>query len=178
MSSPTPEFQVFLSYGRPDAETVQTVHQMLRASGVTVWMDVENLRGGEEWRSAIKKALRSSQLVVIFLSRQIVAREGYLHEEILEALEVSRQKPLGRIFLIPVRIDNCPIHERLEQFHCVNLFAENGRARLLKEIEECRQAYRPPLSIGGGSGDAVEVPRWYRSPTTRTKRKHPAGCSC
>jgi hypothetical protein len=119
---------------------------MLRASGVTVWMDVENIRGGEEWRSAIKKALRSSQLVLVFLSRRIVTREGYLHEEILEALEVSRQKPPGRIFLIPVRIDNCPIHERLEQFHCVSLFAENGRVRLLKQIQECRQTYRAPLS--------------------------------
>lgn len=142
MSSPTPEFQVFLSYARPDAETVQTVHQMLRASGVTVWMDVENLRGGAEWRCAIKKALRSSQLVLVFLSKQIVAREGYLHEEILEALEVSRQKPPGKIFLIPVRIDNCPIHERLEQFHCVSLFAENGPARLLRQIQECHRRYR------------------------------------
>jgi hypothetical protein len=115
---------------------------MLRASGITVWMDVENIRGGEEWRCTIKKALRSSQLVLVFLSKRIVSREGYLHEEILEALEVSRQKPPGRIFLIPVRIDNCLIHERLEQFHCVSLFAENGRARLLKQIQECHQRYR------------------------------------
>ena len=145
MSNPAPEFQVFLSYGRPDAETVLTVCQMLRASGITVWMDVENMRGGEEWRSAIRKALRSSQLVLIFLSKQIVTREGYLHEEILEALEVSRQKPPGTIFLIPVRIDSCPIDERLERFHCVSLFAENGRARLLKQIQECRQTHRARL---------------------------------
>jgi len=146
MSNPAPEFQVFFGYGRSDARAVQPVYQMLRALGVTVWMDVESIRGGEEWRSAIRKALRSSQLVLVFLSKQIVTREGYLHEEILEALEVSRRKPPGRIFLIPVRIDSSPMHERLEQFHCISLFAENGRARLLKQILECRQTYRACLS--------------------------------
>ncbi len=35
---------------------------------------------GEEWDLAIKRALRTSQLVIVFLSNSAVSREGYLQD--------------------------------------------------------------------------------------------------
>jgi hypothetical protein len=141
MSTPAPQFQVFLSYSRLDSRIVRGFHRRLLARGITVWMDVENILGGEDWRTAIRNAIRGSQLMLIFLSRKVVAREGYLQYEILEALDESRRKPPGQIFLIPVRLDDCAIHPRLEPFQCASLATEHARKRLLRQIEECRQLY-------------------------------------
>lgn len=141
MSNLAPPFQVFLSYGRPDAQIVHSFYRTLLSSGVTPWMDVESIAGGEDWQTAIKNAIKRSQLVLIFLSKSVISREGYLQDEILEALEVSRKKPPGQVFLIPVRLDDCPIHPRLAPFQCVNLLAENAGMRLLQQIQGYRRAY-------------------------------------
>jgi hypothetical protein len=141
MPNVTPPFQVLLSYGRPDALIVKSFYRTLLASGVTVWIDVENIRGGEDWQAATKKAIRRSQLVLIFLSKNVVSREGYLQAEILDALEIARRKPPEEVFLIPVRLDDGPIHPRLEQFHCVSFFAPNAIPRLIRQIAECRQTF-------------------------------------
>jgi hypothetical protein len=135
------QFQVFLSYGRADASIVRAFYRTLQASGICVWMDVENIQGGEEWQMAIKKALSRSQLVLIFLSNQVIEREGYLQDEILEALEIQRKKPPGQIYLVPVRLDDCVIHPRLEQFHCISLCTETGSERLIQQIQEARLTY-------------------------------------
>jgi TIR domain len=140
-------FQVFLSYGRPDIRAVQRFYRMLVGAGIAAWMDVENIRCGEEWELAIKRALRDSQLVLVFLSRNSVTRAGYLQNEILEAVEVSKRKPPGGIFLIPLLLDDCPIHPHLERFHCVSLVERGGWERVFTEIRGCQREYLARHSI-------------------------------
>lgn len=135
-------FQVFLSYARPDVATVQAFYRRLQSAGIAVWMDVESIRAGEEWDLAIKRALRTSQLVIVFLSNSAVSREGYLQTEILEVLELSKRKPPGEVFLIPVRLDDCPIHPRLEHFHCVSLLDSDAWVRLFYQVLECHRRYQ------------------------------------
>jgi hypothetical protein len=135
MSDAAVEFQVFLSYGRSDVRVVRDFYRKLRAVGIGAWMDVESIRAGEEWDLAIRRALRESQLVLIFLSKTAVSREGYLQKEILEAIEVAKRKPPGVIFLIPLRLDDCPLHPRLEQFHCASLIDQHDWARLVMQIQ-------------------------------------------
>jgi hypothetical protein len=135
-------FQLFLSYGRADARAAQVYYRKLSAAGFTVWMDVESIRAGEDWELAIKRALRQSQLVLIFLSKTVVSQEGYLHKEILEATDIAKRKPPGSVFLIPVMLDDCSIHEHLEPFQCVSLLVDGGWERLLGHIQECQDKYR------------------------------------
>jgi TIR domain len=150
MSDATVGFQVFLSYGRSDVRIVRDFHRKLRAAGIDAWMDVESIRAGEEWELAVKRALRESQLVLIFFSKNSMSREGYLQKEILEAIEVSKRKPPGGIFLIPLRLDDCPLHPRLEQFHCMSVLEEGDWVRLLMEI----QRLKVRSSMGSGTGQA------------------------
>jgi hypothetical protein len=40
---------VFLSYAREDSESARKIAQALRASGIEVWFDEDELRGGDAW---------------------------------------------------------------------------------------------------------------------------------
>src|SRR5262245_27430944 len=109
-------FQVFVGYGREDVGPVSEFYHALCASGTEAWMDIYALRAGEEWQLAIREALRASQLALLFLSRRTYMRSGYLHTEIHEGVELARTRPPGQIFLLPVLLDRCPIHPRLQPF--------------------------------------------------------------
>lgn len=50
------------------------------------------------------------------------------------ALDAADEKPEGKIFLIPARLEECTIPDRLKQLHCVDLFDLNGYERLLKAL--------------------------------------------
>ena len=132
-------FQVFLSYGRPDMRAVHTVFEKLQSAGIPAWMDIENIRAGDDWRTAIRAAIRGSQLVLVFLSRRVIAREGHLQDEILYALEIQRRKPPGMNFIVPVGLDDCPPHPRLEHLHCMRLSGSDDLHRLIRQIEEARR---------------------------------------
>ena len=44
---------VFLSYASQDAEVVQRIANVLRAAGVEVWFDKDELTGGDAWDAKI-----------------------------------------------------------------------------------------------------------------------------
>jgi len=49
---------VFVSYAREDTASAQRIADALRAFGVEVWFDQNELRGGEQWDEKIKKQIR------------------------------------------------------------------------------------------------------------------------
>ena len=88
---------------------------------------------GDDWKIAISKAIRKCEYFIALLSSKSVSKEGYVHKEIREALERLDSFPNSKIFILPVRIDECePDHERLKDLHWADLFPsyDNG----LKEI--------------------------------------------
>jgi len=56
--------------------------------------------------------------------------------EIIEIIEVCKRKPAVKVLLIPIMLNDCPIHERLERFQCFNLSTENPWERLLDTLQE------------------------------------------
>lgn len=130
---------VFLSYARSDASLVKDVYIKLSDAYVNVWMDTEDILPGEEWELAIDTALKRSQLVLVFISNNSVTRDGFLQKEINTAIEVWKEKAPGSIYLIPVRLEDCPIHQRLSKFHWVDIFVDSGWSKLLKQMGDLKQ---------------------------------------
>jgi len=50
-----PSHTVFLSYASQDAEAAQKICEALRASGVEVFLDQSELRGGDAWDHKIRR---------------------------------------------------------------------------------------------------------------------------
>ena len=57
-SSPSPASgAVFLSYASQDAETVRRIGEALRAAGIEVWFDQNELGGGDAWDAKLRKQI-------------------------------------------------------------------------------------------------------------------------
>ena len=59
---------VFVAYARQDAAVVQQVVTGLERAGVKTWLDVDELRPGQQWDAAIGEALRSAIGILVFVS--------------------------------------------------------------------------------------------------------------
>jgi hypothetical protein len=116
---------------------VRKLYYRLLASGVEPWLDEENLLPGQDWRYEITKAVRESNIVIVCLSRTSVSKPGFVQKEIKYALDVADEKPEGSIFLIPARLEECSLPDRLSGKQWVDLFQENGFERLLKSLQTC-----------------------------------------
>ena len=53
-----PLHAVFLSYASQDQAAAQRICEALRAAGIEVWFDQNELRGGDAWDRKIRRELR------------------------------------------------------------------------------------------------------------------------
>jgi outer membrane protein assembly factor BamD (BamD/ComL family) len=126
--------KVFLCHASGDKAPVRDLYRRLVAEGVDAWLDQEKLMPGQDWQLEIPRAVREADVVVVCLSNNSVTKEGYVQKEIKFALDSAKEKPEGTIFLIPVRLDDCPVPERLKRWQWVDLFESNGYERLMRSL--------------------------------------------
>lgn len=109
---PSPTGAVFLSYASEDAEAASRICESLRAIGITVWFDKDELRGGDVWDQQIRDRIHDCRLFIPVISANTERRdEGYFRREWGMAVERTRDMSEKRAFLLPVVIDDT--HERV-----------------------------------------------------------------
>jgi hypothetical protein len=129
--------RVFISYARADTEVANRLYNDLKLSGLDPWLDTESLLGGQNWRIAVKEAIKNSRYFIPLLSSNSVEKIGYVQREFKEALELLKEFPQSKIFVIPVRIDDCMVNdEKLSELHIIDLFSdwEQGIQKILKSM--------------------------------------------
>ena len=126
--------RIFLCHSSGDKKVVRQLYYRLRADDFDPWLDEENLEAGQDWEREIRKAVRNSEVVIVCLSHGSITKTGYIQKEIKFALDVADQQPENTIFLIPVKLEECNVPERLSQWQWVNLFEEQGYNRLLRSL--------------------------------------------
>lgn len=128
--------KIFLCHSSGDKAAVRDLYQRLRVEDFIPWLDEENLLPGQKWQQEIPKAVRASDVVIVCLSRNAINKAGYMQKEITFALDVADEQPEGSIFLIPLKLEECVVPERLTPWHWVNLFEEKGFERLMRALQE------------------------------------------
>lgn len=127
--------RVFLCHASGDKPAVIKLYEQLIKDGIDAWLDKEKLIAGQDWQFEIPKAVRNSDVVIVCLSSQSVTKEGFVQKEIKLALDAADEKPDGTIFIVPARLENCEVPERIGRFHWVDLFSEDGYERLIKALQ-------------------------------------------
>ena len=122
--------RVFLCHSSGDKPAVRSLYKKLGQDNFRPWLDEEDLIPGQDWAVEIARAVRASDIVVVCLSRSSITKEGFVQKEIRQALDVADEKPEGAIFIIPLRLEDCEVPERLRRWHWVNLFDSNGYDKL------------------------------------------------
>lgn len=147
MSSRKRVLQVFLNYASPDRQRVLDLYQYLTENGVNAWIDVKDLLGGQKWEHEIQKVIKRSDIVLVCMSKASIGKDGYVQKEIRFALEKAQEKPEGKVYIIPVRLESCRAPDELRTYQWVDLFKENGSSKLLEALITHAKQMRLELSL-------------------------------
>jgi hypothetical protein len=132
--------RVFLCHSSGDKPTVRKLYQRLQACNIDPWLDEENLLPGQNWEQEIRTAVRDTDVVIVCLSNGSINKKGFVQKEIKFALDVADEQPEGTIFLIPLRLEESEVPERLRSWHWVNYFKESGFDRLLMALKRRQES--------------------------------------
>ena len=132
------KLRVFLCHSSGDKPVVRKLHQQLLADGFQPWLDEVDILAGQDWDLEIKKAVRSSDVFVVTLSQSSVDKVGYVQREIKMVLDLAEEQPEGAIFIIPLKLEDCKVPERLKRWQWVDYYTdpEAGYQRLVKSLKQ------------------------------------------
>jgi TIR domain len=92
------EIFVFISYSRREKEFVDRLSDDLRANGVRIWRDVEQIEAGSNWEQEIKKSLTDATAMIFVASKNSVS-SAWMETEVQFFLA-------GRGQVIPIVVDD------------------------------------------------------------------------
>jgi hypothetical protein len=75
MSSSSDKRNVFISYSRQDTEAAHELVSELEKAGVSVWLDIAEIRPGDRWQSMIQEELRKARVMVVLLTPSSLASQ-------------------------------------------------------------------------------------------------------
>ena len=128
--------KIFLSYATPDVEKVTELYEWLLAAGMKPWFAPRSIKSGEKWELAIQTAIQQSDFFIVCLSSNTVNKRGVIQKEIRTALEISASMLDDDIYLIPVRLEDCPVPAALQHLQYLDLFEAKGYNELMWAIQK------------------------------------------
>ena len=136
--------KVFVAYVQEDAAAAERLFEDLEACGFDPWLDRRKLLPGQNWPRSIEEAITNSDFFLACFSHRSVKKKGGFQAEIRYALDCTQRIPLDEIFLIPARLDGCPVPMRIQrETQYIDLFPDwdRGFRRMVTAMR--RQWNRP-----------------------------------
>jgi TolB-like protein len=181
---------VFLSYASEDAPAAQRIADALRAGGIEVWFDREELRGGDAWDQKIRQQIRDCRLFLPIISANTEARlEGYFRREWKLAVDRTEDMAGKVAFLLPIVIDDTPnataeVPERFRHVQWTRLRAGEATPAFVALINQLltrsSQTSDPSRGVQAPSPGAPSAPARASPPKPRRPRRQLAmiGAAC
>lgn len=117
--------KVFVAYVQEDAAAAERLFENLENRGFDPWLDRRKLMPGQNWPRSIEEAISTSEFFLACFSHRSVKKKGGFQAEIRYALDCTQRIPLDEIFMIPVRLDSCPVPERIQrELQYIDLFPD------------------------------------------------------
>jgi len=98
--------EIFLSYSRRDHDFADRLTGGLKDEGIHVWVDTQEIQGGDAWRAAIVRAITECDAFLVILSPQCVASRNVVKELSL-ASDKNRR-------IIPIICEQCDIPDGMQ----------------------------------------------------------------
>ena len=147
----------FISYVRENRDVIDCLAKDLRAFGVTVWLDRNEIRPGQWWKDAINDAIQKGTFFIACFSKELNERqETYMHGELRLAIDRLRNMPKNRVWFIPVLINQTEIpshtisdHETLKDINAVMMFDQwdNGVKDIIRAMKIDYPEFRRTLHL-------------------------------
>ena len=137
---------VFISYVRENSKTVKLLTDFLMKNGIDTWLDINNLRGGNNWSEQITEIIKQVDNFIVMHSQQLNQQdESYVFTEIEVALDRKKRLNPKRSFIIPVKLDTAELLPSLQPFHALDLILDEkknistsaaGAEKLIESIQK------------------------------------------
>ena len=144
--------RVFIAYASEDEEPAGRLYAALKKEGLSPWRDKEKLLPGQNWPRAIERAIEVSDFFVACLSKNATAKRGYFQSELRYAIDLARRVPLEEVFIIPARLDRCPVPAVIgTETQYVDLFPDwnLGVAKMIRAIRSEANLRSQRLKLAG-----------------------------
>ncbi len=138
--------KVFIAYSDENFAEAERLRQCLEAAGFDPWLDKKRLLPGQNWPRSIERAIEVSDFFIACFSKRGMGKRGFFHSELRYALDCARRLPLGEIFFIPVRFDDCPVPSPVsKEIQYVDLFPDwsQGLDRIVSVMRRNASQARP-----------------------------------
>lgn len=137
--------RVFLIYAREDLESARSISAELKRHGFRPWLDIDELTPGQVWAKAVLRTLEGSSAAVVLISQHL-SKKGFVQKELEFALNTMHDTHEDISPIVPVRLDESPVPDRLAHVQWVNLFEPDGMDKLvagLKKVTAPNRALHP-----------------------------------
>ena len=129
--------KVFLCHSSSDKSEVRKLFKKLfNIQGVDPWLDEAKILPEEDWDREITIAVKESDAIIVCISQILKTKEGYVQKEIKRVLDVADEKPDGTIFVIPLKLEECEVPERLSKWQWLNYHEKDAFDRLLLSLSK------------------------------------------
>lgn len=136
---------VFILYASEDKPSARYIASVLEQKGFEPWLDEEQLLPGHDWKLEIERAVDKADAIVVCLSKISINKRGFVQREIKKSLDIADEQPEGSIFLIPARIEQCQVPQRLQGTQWVDLFDPNGIEKLIEALNSRAEEIGVPV---------------------------------
>jgi len=109
--------QIFISYSRKDIGFIRKLAGDLEKAGYSVWWDLTDLRGGDDWPREIPKAIAASQFFIVVLSPNSIVSD-WVEKEYTQALSLRKK-------IIPVMLERSDIPFSLNTINYVDFTSDD-----------------------------------------------------
>ena len=120
--------KTFFSYSRDDSDFVKKLADDLRANGVDIWLDQDDIPVGKNWDEEIQKALVGAQNQLIVLTPSAVSSPNVMNEIMVA---VTKKKNI-----IPIKLKECETPLQIARLQWIDFTTDynKGFNHLLKAL--------------------------------------------
>ena len=83
--------RIFIAYVIEDAEYAQRLYTDLETAGFNPWLDKRKLMPGQNWKLAIERAIKRSDIFIPCFSKTSIRKRGQFPHELRVALQTGKR---------------------------------------------------------------------------------------
>jgi hypothetical protein len=129
------EMKSFISYPREREPIAREISGELKGVGIDVFLDVESLLVGIEWKRELAENIRSSDFVILICSKETTTKTGELQNEIRLILECANLRPRGQTFLLPIRVGGAKMPTEIAHYQYIDYEQKDWLRSLLRSVD-------------------------------------------
>jgi len=141
--------QIFISYSRKDIAFARKLAGDLEKLGYSVWWDITDLRGGDDWVRVIPEAIAASDFFIVVLTPNSTVSE-WVRKEYTQALSLRKK-------IIPIMLAQTGVPFALNTINYLDFTSEDAYPENFKAL----------LLALGYTGDMPVMPTATRPPIQR-----------